>query len=589
MSTAVSCHAHIRPAKARRLGVVATGWVVAMLLVFAPAAQAAATPSTTVADTEITPGGSTAVTLSITGETVTESTPTDIMLVLDESGSINHTQFTQMRNFASNLVTSLGERGLFDNGGKLGLAMFATTGRLVLSPTGSEATALNAINSVSQHGGHTCIGCGLEIANQQLTADTDPNRKRIIVLLTDGKNSMKASLLQQQIAAAEAAGIERFAIGVGNYNLTELHQIASDPKADHVFTVNDFAQLEGIVGAIVASVDKPAATNVTITPTVAAAFTPGAATASKGAVAQAGNVLTWTMDSLGAETATLTYTVAHDAAQACALGVAVHDAITYTDDEGASVAFPLGAVDVTGCPPIFAGVPADMTVEATGPTGAPVAYTPPTATDAIDGSNVPVVCDHASGATFPLGPTTVTCTATDDDHNVATASFVVTVVDTTGPVITVPGDFTVAATGPNGAVVAYDPPTATDLVDGAVPVTCSPASGTTFALGATVVTCSAVDAAGNASQASFTITVLSIDQLLQSLLEYVTGKGAGTSLRSTVLAAMRAEDRGDVATACNQLQALINQASAQTPNHLTVEQRDWIINAAGEIRTALGC
>lgn len=584
-------------AVAWRGAVVAAAWVVAMLLVFAPPAHAAATASTTVADTEIAPGGSTEVTLSITGETVTESTPTDIMLVLDESGSITNSQFAQMKNFAASLVTSLGDRGLFDNGGRMGLGMFASTGRLPLALTGSQTTVLNAIHGVQQMRGATCIGCGLQIATQQLTVNTDPNRNRITVLLTDGVNNQPSSYpggpaqhLQDQITASEAAGIERFAIGVGNYNASELNQIASEPKADHVFTVNDFNDLAGIVGSIVESLDKPAATNVEITPTVAGAFTPGTATASKGTVTQVGNVLTWKMDSLGAETATVTYTVAHDAGQPCALGVAVHDSISYTDDQGATVSFPLGSVDVKGCPPVFAGVPDDVTVEATGPGGAAVAYTPPTATDAIDGSSVPVVCDHPSGATFPLGPTTVTCTATDDDGNTAEATFVVTVIDTTGPVITgVPDNVTVAATGPDGAVVAYTPPTADDLVDGAVAVTCAPPSGTTFALGATTVTCTATDAAGNSSEASFTVTVLSIDQMLQSLLEYVTGKGAGNSLRSTVLAAQRAEDRGDLATACNQLQALINEASAQTPNHLTVEQRDWIIAAATDIRQALGC
>jgi hypothetical protein len=39
--------------------------------------------------------------------------------------------------------------------------------------------------------------------------------------------------------------------------------------------------------------------------------------------------------------------------------------------------------------------------------------------------------------------------------------------------------------------------TATDLVDGSVPVTCSPASGSAFSLGSTAITCSAVDAHGN--------------------------------------------------------------------------------------------
>src|SRR4029078_7410540 len=79
--------------------------------------------------------------------------------------------------------------------------------------------------------------------------------------------------------------------------------------------------------------------------------------------------------------------------------------------------------------------------------------------------------------------------------------------DAPKPVVTVPEDMTVEATGPDGATVDYDEVTATDDVDGAVEVTCDKASGTGFPLGDTPVTCSATDAAGNAGENSFTVTV----------------------------------------------------------------------------------
>ncbi len=50
--------------------------------------------------------------------------------------------------------------------------------------------------------------------------------------------------------------------------------------------------------------------------------------------------------------------------------------------------------------------------------------------------------------------------------------------------------------------------TATDDVDGAVPVLCRPASGSRFKIGRTSVTCSATDKSGNAATAGFTVTVL---------------------------------------------------------------------------------
>src|SRR5262249_11210631 len=73
--------------------------------------------------------------------------------------------------------------------------------------------------------------------------------------------------------------------------------------------------------------------------------------------------------------------------------------------------------------------PSDRTPGATGAAGAPVTYTA-TATDVADPAPT-VSCLPASGSTFPLGATTVNCTATDHSGNTSTASFHVTVKDTT--------------------------------------------------------------------------------------------------------------------------------------------------------------
>ncbi|HMC69675.1 MAG TPA: HYR domain-containing protein, partial [Mycobacteriales bacterium] len=78
-------------------------------------------------------------------------------------------------------------------------------------------------------------------------------------------------------------------------------------------------------------------------------------------------------------------------------------------------------------------LPADITAEATSASGATVSYTA-TATDLVDG-NVTPVCAPASGSTFALGTRTVQCTATDSHLNQSHGSFLVTVRDTTPPVI----------------------------------------------------------------------------------------------------------------------------------------------------------
>jgi hypothetical protein len=159
-------------------------------------------------------------------------------------------------------------------------------------------------------------------------------------------------------------------------------------------------------------------------------------------------------------------------------------------------------------PPTFNPNPPPPIVATTSGTDAVVNYTV-TATD-DSGSPPTVSCTPPSGSTFPVGQTTVNCTASDGT-NTASASFTVTVtfVDAAGPTFSgVPSNRVVEANGPSGSVVAYTEPTATDVAEGPKPVSCNPASGSTFPLGGTTVTCTASDSHGNTSSASFTVTVV---------------------------------------------------------------------------------
>lgn len=185
---------------------------------------------------------------------------------------------------------------------------------------------------------------------------------------------------------------------------------------------------------------------------------------------------------------------------------------TATDAHGnsSSTGFDIVVTDTTP-PALTVG---DETEEATGPSGAAVSFIA-TASDLVDG-DVPVTCtavidgsstEVASGDTFPLGETLVSCSATDAHDNTGTADFTVTVEDTTAPSLTVPAAVgPVEATGPDGAVATYAA-SATDTVDTDVTVSCIPPSGSTFALGSTPVSCTATDDSGNEATDGFLVTV----------------------------------------------------------------------------------
>jgi hypothetical protein len=122
-------------------------------------------------------------------------------------------------------------------------------------------------------------------------------------------------------------------------------------------------------------------------------------------------------------------------------------------------------------------------------------------------TSVTVNCLPPSGTNFPLGTTTVTCTARDASGNTATCAFSANVLDREAPAIECPQDVNlVASVNQTSLVVTYVAPQATDSQSTAS-VACSPPSGATFGLGVTPVVCTATDASGNRSSCSFKITV----------------------------------------------------------------------------------
>jgi large repetitive protein len=175
---------------------------------------------------------------------------------------------------------------------------------------------------------------------------------------------------------------------------------------------------------------------------------------------------------------------------------------TVRDSHGNARLESFGVQVVDGPPKLE--LPATASAAAVDARGAPVTLQY-SAEDAVDG-DVAVRCGHAN-QTFPIGRTTVTCTAKDSAGNTVSGSLVVVVRDEAAPRIVLPsGTVAANATGPKGGTATWSV-SAVDNVDGSVSVSCDRDSGDVFALGDTQVTCSARDRAGNLAKGSFTVAV----------------------------------------------------------------------------------
>lgn len=201
-------------------------------------------------------------------------------------------------------------------------------------------------------------------------------------------------------------------------------------------------------------------------------------------------------------------------------------AVTLVCDKSSGSVFPLGVTAVTCTATDSAGhqsscsfdvqvvddaAPSlvcvnDLVRECTSPEGGFVDYPGPVVADEC--SETPtVVCTPASGSLFPIGATTVNCTATDPNGNVSTCSFTITMEDSTPPAMLCPSDMAVECRGPDGTYVEFNV-LASDVCDPEPVVVCNPPSGTLFPPGLTPVLCSATDRFGNSSTCSFAVSVV---------------------------------------------------------------------------------
>ena len=189
-----------------------------------------------------------------------------------------------------------------------------------------------------------------------------------------------------------------------------------------------------------------------------------------------------------------------------AIGAGDPAACPATDERGVATNSPcdLGAAAYT--PPVITAPTATVyAADASSHGSANVSYTESATYADPNGNNIGDTitnsCTPASGASFPDGSTTVTCTASDSYGRTSKKTFTVDVL--TPPVFqNVPANITTS-----NPVVTYTAPTATNSLGASLPVSCNPASGSTFSSGLTTVTCSATDQAGTTGTATFTVTV----------------------------------------------------------------------------------
>jgi hypothetical protein len=193
---------------------------------------------------------------------------------------------------------------------------------------------------------------------------------------------------------------------------------------------------------------------------------------------------------------------------------------------------------------------------------------------------------------FPIGTHDVTLTVTDRYGAATTSATGVAVVDTTPPILTVPGQLVVDADRPSGRPVAYQA-TAVDVADAVPTLTCLPAAGGVFPIGTTTVRCTAQDDSANSTSRTFSIRVRGpadqIVSLIEKTLRFLDSPALEATLRAVLkeVAAAVVGKRPEVACrALNAYLAAVTQAGSKV---LTAAEKSALIADASRVQAVIGC
>lgn len=329
--------------------------------------------SKTVNTSTIRCGDSFQVTLSLTSAPDIVSNPTDIVLILDRSGSMAGSPIANLKNGAKKFIDIIDQStddtqdGQIGNGSHIGIVSFATTATQNTQLITDVATLKSSVDDLSA-GGNTNHADAFTKA-LDLFDPTSTNAK-VMVMFTDGVTTV-GDPPTPVATAAKAQGIIIYCIGLsGNTGLDvqALNDWASDPDSAYVAITPDDAELEDLFEDLAENISNPGATNIVIDERVTDCFEITSLTApTKGTASLVNNrSLKWRIPQLGvtqSEGAVLTFTVKHNGM--CTGLIPVNDAITYTDDEGNVVTFDDPEVNVE-CGNIFpedCPLPVNITID----------------------------------------------------------------------------------------------------------------------------------------------------------------------------------------------------------------------------------
>ncbi|XP_034844684.1 integrin alpha-X-like isoform X4 [Mirounga leonina] len=175
----------------------------------------------------------------------------DIVFLIDGSSSISFHDFKKMLNFVEAVMNQFQRPST-----QFSLMQFSSNFQVhfTFKDFTYSSNPLVLLDSVRQLGGYTHTATAIQIVTNQLFSTSRGARKdasKILIVITDGQKKGDPLGYEDVIPMAEAAGIIRYAVGVGlafqkKHSWKELNDIASKPSHEYIFKVENFDALRDI-------------------------------------------------------------------------------------------------------------------------------------------------------------------------------------------------------------------------------------------------------------------------------------------------------------------------------------------------------
>ncbi|NWU86782.1 VITRN protein, partial [Onychorhynchus coronatus] len=174
----------------------------------------------------------------------------DIGFVIDGSSSVGTSNFRTVLQFVANISK---EFEISDTDTRVGAVQYTYEQRLEFSfdKYSTKEDVLSAIKRISYWSGGTSTGAAISYASEQLFSKSKPNKRKIMILITDGRSYDDVSVPAME---AHRNGVIAYSIGVAWAAPDELEAIATDPDKEHSFFVDEFDNLYRYVNQLIQNI-----------------------------------------------------------------------------------------------------------------------------------------------------------------------------------------------------------------------------------------------------------------------------------------------------------------------------------------------